>query len=249
MSAALDLMKSNPSETYRWEGLNTPANDNQYLYLDGNLKRVKSTINDQAGFTGHIKDSATGLNYMQARYYDPLIGRFLSSNPIEFSSQRPEMFGSYTYVGNDPINLIDPEGESARAAAKTALAGIATDVAIPEPSDALPHKWVGYAILGTVAGITLAVTNESHSKGKTDVAPITGAKTNTDSKREDSFVVRLQAHTSLIDEPYMAMKYMDLAERVIEYRMDNRAVIVDLYNEPVLDSFFGNIGADDSIRV
>lgn len=103
-------------------------------------------------------------------------------------------------MGNDPINLIDPEGESARAAAKAALAGIATDVAIPEPSDALPHKWVGYAIVGTVAGITLAVTNDSHSKGKTDVAPITGAKTNTDSKREDSFVVRLQAQGSLIGE-------------------------------------------------
>lgn len=60
---------------------------------------------------------------------------------------------------------------------------------------------------------------------------------------------KFPTHTSLIDEPYMAMKYMDLAERVIEYRMNNRAVIVDLYNEPVLDSFFGNIGADDSIRV
>ena len=28
------------------------------------------------GFTGHIKDKATGLNYMQARYYDPALGRW-----------------------------------------------------------------------------------------------------------------------------------------------------------------------------
>lgn len=33
---------------------------------------------DDAGYTGHIQDVATGLTYMQARYYDPALGRFLS---------------------------------------------------------------------------------------------------------------------------------------------------------------------------
>jgi RHS repeat-associated protein len=67
---------------------------------------------NQAGFTGHIKDSTTGLTYMQARYYDPLIGRFLSIDPVGFLPSQPFMFGRYTYVGNDPMNLIDPDGES-----------------------------------------------------------------------------------------------------------------------------------------
>ncbi|MBL4852947.1 MAG: hypothetical protein JKY25_01765 [Robiginitomaculum sp.] len=66
---------------------------------------------DQAGYTGHIKDSATGLNYMQARYYDPLIGRFLSIDPIGFSPEMPFMFNRYTYVNNDPLNNWDPFGE------------------------------------------------------------------------------------------------------------------------------------------
>jgi len=65
---------------------------------------------DQAGYTGHIKDSATGLNYMQARYYDPLIGRFLSIDPVGFSPGAPYMFNRYTYVGNDPVNNTDPTG-------------------------------------------------------------------------------------------------------------------------------------------
>ena len=65
---------------------------------------------DQAGFTGHIKDSATGLNYMQARYYDPLIGRFLSIDPVGFSPAQPFMFNRYAYVGNDPVNAVDPFG-------------------------------------------------------------------------------------------------------------------------------------------
>ena len=65
---------------------------------------------DQAGFTGHIKDSATGLNYMQARYYDPLIGRFLSIDPVWFSPDKPQMFNRFAYVANDPIGAIDPNG-------------------------------------------------------------------------------------------------------------------------------------------
>jgi hypothetical protein len=47
---------------------------------------------------------------MQARYYDPLIGRFLSIDPVGFSPAQPFMFGRYTYVGNDPVNAIDPFG-------------------------------------------------------------------------------------------------------------------------------------------
>jgi len=46
---------------------------------------VGPAANDNlGGFTGHIKDKATGLNYMQARYYDPVIGRFLSIDPVTF---------------------------------------------------------------------------------------------------------------------------------------------------------------------
>ena len=61
------------------------------------------------GFTGHIKDRATGLNYMQARYYDPVIGRFLSVDPVGFleSGGNPAMFNRYAYVANDPINIKD----------------------------------------------------------------------------------------------------------------------------------------------
>ncbi len=52
---------------------------------------------------------------MQARYYDPLIGRFLSIDPVGFSPSQPFMFGRYTYVGNDPINGIDPFGLEVQA--------------------------------------------------------------------------------------------------------------------------------------
>ena len=68
-----------------------------------------------AGFTGHIKDSATGLNYMQARYYDPVIGRFLSVDPVGFlDTENPGFFNRYAYTFNDPINMSDPDGRAGK---------------------------------------------------------------------------------------------------------------------------------------
>jgi RHS repeat-associated protein len=69
---------------------------------------------DHPGYTGHIQDDASGLTYMQARYYDPVIGRFLSIDPMTFTSMGndPTYFNRYAYTGNDPVNFIDPFGEA-----------------------------------------------------------------------------------------------------------------------------------------
>jgi RHS repeat-associated protein len=76
----------------------------------------KPSVNDDlAGFTGHIRDSATGLNYMQARYQDPVMGRFLSVDPVTFmDTGDPGQFNRYAYAFNDPISHADPDGEVAR---------------------------------------------------------------------------------------------------------------------------------------
>ncbi|WP_121100941.1 RHS repeat-associated core domain-containing protein [Litorimonas taeanensis] len=69
-------------------------------------------LTNQGGFTGHIKDAATDLNYMQARYYDPVMGRFLSIDPITFLDKPyPGQFNRYAYTWNDPINATDPNDE------------------------------------------------------------------------------------------------------------------------------------------
>lgn len=63
------------------------------------------------GYTGHVNDPDTGLVYMQARYYDPEVGRFLSVDPVGASPGLLTFFNRFAYVDNNPISGIDPFGK------------------------------------------------------------------------------------------------------------------------------------------
>lgn len=54
-------------------------------------------------FTGQQRDSDSGMYYLRARYYDPATGRFLGRDPLNIGNR-------YSYVGNNPANLVDPSG-------------------------------------------------------------------------------------------------------------------------------------------
>ena len=70
------------------------------------------TKRDGVGYTGHKYDADIGLNYMQARYYDPVIGRFYSNDPVGYISANPVMsFNRYLYVNNNPYRYTDPSGQ------------------------------------------------------------------------------------------------------------------------------------------
>ena len=65
------------------------------------------------GYTGHLQDEDLGLTYMQARYYDPLIGRFYSNDPIGFRDIHS--FNRYAYGNNNPYKYTDPDGKAAES--------------------------------------------------------------------------------------------------------------------------------------
>jgi RHS repeat-associated protein len=57
-------------------------------------------------YTGRENDG-TGLMYYRARYYAPASSRFISEDPIGWSSGQTN---NYAYVGGDPISFVDPDG-------------------------------------------------------------------------------------------------------------------------------------------
>lgn len=65
---------------------------------------------DGPAYTGHAHDAATGLTYMQQRYYDSSIGRFLSVDPIPADANTGASFNRYRYAANNPYRFTDPDG-------------------------------------------------------------------------------------------------------------------------------------------
>jgi len=72
--------------------------------------QVLGTPKDGPGFTGHVADVDTGLTYMQQRYYDPGIGRFLSVDPVTADGNTGGNFNRYKYAANNPYKFTDPDG-------------------------------------------------------------------------------------------------------------------------------------------
>ena len=90
-----------------------------YYYLGSQLVAKyadPNTQSDEPGYTGHAEDNDLQLTYMQARYYDPVIGRFYSNDPVDFLGHmqrgNPTMgFNRYAYANNNPYKYTDPDGE------------------------------------------------------------------------------------------------------------------------------------------
>lgn len=80
---------------------------------DGNGNDVTDTppVASLFTYTGREWDSESGLYYYRARSYDPNIGRFLQVDPAAGALINPiTHINKYAYVGNNPINRIDPSG-------------------------------------------------------------------------------------------------------------------------------------------
>jgi RHS repeat-associated protein len=63
-------------------------------------------------FTGQISD-ASGLIFMNARYYDPVLGSFLSPDTVVPEPGQPEGYNRYAYANGNPLRFIDPSGHIA----------------------------------------------------------------------------------------------------------------------------------------
>jgi RHS repeat-associated protein len=77
-----------------------------YTAFGGSLSGT-GTSNAAQKYTGREADVESGFYYYRARYYDPVIGRFVSEDPLGFNAGDVNF---YAYVGNNPVNANDPSG-------------------------------------------------------------------------------------------------------------------------------------------
>ncbi len=62
-------------------------------------------------YRGYYYDNETGWYYLQSRYYDPTVGRFLNSDSYASTGQGILGNNMFAYCGNNPVNRKDPTGQ------------------------------------------------------------------------------------------------------------------------------------------
>jgi len=91
----------------------------QYTYdAWGNVLSVTGTLASTIGqenpfrYRGYYYDTETGLYYLQSRYYDPQVGRFINADEPVLVGATGSMLGCnlYSYCENNPVMNIDPTG-------------------------------------------------------------------------------------------------------------------------------------------
>lgn len=83
----------------------------QYTYdAFGNLLHQQGGTTTPYQYTGQQFDHATGLYYLRSRFYDPVLGRFLSADTAAIDLAHPSELNRYLYVSSNPIRYYDPTG-------------------------------------------------------------------------------------------------------------------------------------------
>jgi RHS repeat-associated protein len=86
---------------------------NRYDYGPYGSKVLEiEAVTNEHGFAGERGDDETGLVYLNARYYDPDVGRFVSADTIVPDQLNPQALNRYAYAYNNPLSYVDPSGHT-----------------------------------------------------------------------------------------------------------------------------------------
>ena len=113
--------------------------------------------NNPFRYRGYVYDEETGFYYLQSRYYNPEVGRFISSDVLLSTGQGVLGHNAYAYCLNDPMNMSDETGMWPSWAKKNVAA-----VAV-------------VAVVATVAAITVATAGAGTAAAVIAVGAVKGA--------------------------------------------------------------------------
>ena len=151
-----------------------------HIVLDGNGQEITDpehigNVNPYR-YRGYFYDVETGLYYLQTRYYDPSIGRFISQDSIEYAApQSINGLNLYAYCNNNPVMNIDPTGHKwwefwkwnwkeiglAIAAAVVVVAAVAVTVA----ASVVTGGVAGAALMAVATGMAFGAISGGISAG------------------------------------------------------------------------------------
>jgi len=104
------------------------------------------------GFTGHEHLDGFGLIHMNARLYDPILGRFLSPDPYVQLPDFTQAMNRYGYCMNSPLCYEDKNGEIIGWIIAGAIIGGAINVATHWDNISNFGQFLGYFGVGAAAG-------------------------------------------------------------------------------------------------
>jgi RHS repeat-associated protein len=141
------------------------VNRSQYRPYGEQIQTIAG-ITESKGFIGERQDPETGLVYLHARFYDPVLGRFLQADTLD-----PDIAGvdvnRYAYSLNDPINESDPNGHCpgcmraldkiANALSKSLSKAVNT---AKKAANRVAESRIGQAVIGFVDGLVDAIVGD-----------------------------------------------------------------------------------------
>ena len=123
----------------------------------GNILSVTGTMADTLGesnplrYRGYVYDNETELYYLQSRYYDPTVCRFINGDVLISIAQGFSGHNVFCYCGNNPVTRKDDNGNAAETvwdiiSLGTSIAGVAVN-----PSD----PWAWAALIGDTIDVAI----------------------------------------------------------------------------------------------
>lgn len=155
-------------------------------------------VTDGPGYTGHVNDVDTEFIYMQQRYFDPSIKRFISTDPARLSAANLHNFTRYTYANNNPYLFIDENGKEASlywrspssvtATIKYSTAGVSAGYSMVSVAKAAESRLSGLVnVDGTIVNVTTKVQfDAAQAPGSTLVVVVPDTAAVTQSGREET---------------------------------------------------------------
>ncbi len=155
-------------------------------------------------YRGYYYDQELGFYYLQSRYYDPAIGRFINAD----GQLNGDLLGynQYAYCENNPIMYIDPFGtinwDKVVQGTLLCVAGILTVAAvIATGGTCSPAVAVGYAVLGTAGAAATGVGASEIVEGVTGTNPLE------EYLGEETYEVLMAASVTVISFGTMILEY------------------------------------------